>query len=217
MPLLQQHEGVREVASRNLQHVQVEVEDEQEVPTNRPSALRRTDRDASEGHDDDASSGAEDSDGDGEDLPPLQHRNPFARLRGFNFVFMIVIDAMHTIGGVMKDLFRCIQGLREAANVAAYEAQVNSRDFGDVHRACKWWGVDGDRVGKVDRHAWVVAIYRGLLTSFVCSWPQLMMIYRRLCASLKLWPTTCQATKQAAGSSACLTATRPLGPTTILC
>jgi hypothetical protein len=63
--------------------------------------------------------------------------NPMGRLRYFNFLYMILIDAMHTMGGVLKDLCKLFQGLKEQPNVDAYELQHNNRVFGSAHRASK--------------------------------------------------------------------------------
>lgn len=51
---------------------------------------------------------------------------------------MCQYDAMHTIGGVLKDALRLVvRGDRaEQAGVVAYEAQQNGR-FGDGHRPWK--------------------------------------------------------------------------------
>lgn len=113
---------------------------QQQPPARRQRNVTRNRRQAGEYDSDDAESEGE---GEGDQEIPAAtmaafQLNPFARLRYFNFNYMVCIDAMHTIGGVMKDLCKCFQGLRENANVEAYEANVNNRDFGDVHLACKW-------------------------------------------------------------------------------
>lgn len=78
-------------------------------------------------------------------LPPrdgssLVSMNPLCRLRGFDAVTQVILDAMHTIGGVLKGLWCLLQGLRENARVDLYEAETNQRDFNGVHLASKCVG-----------------------------------------------------------------------------
>lgn len=63
--------------------------------------------------------------------------HPFATLRGFNFRDMVVIDPMHTIGGVAKDLVDLLLYDKDivSINVQDHERTVNNRDFGTTYRA----------------------------------------------------------------------------------
>lgn len=63
--------------------------------------------------------------------------NPMGRLRVWNYLYMVVIDAMHTMGGVLRDLTKLLQGLKQQPNVDVYELQHNNRDFGSAHLASK--------------------------------------------------------------------------------
>ena len=95
--------------------------------------------------DDDDSEKGDGEDDDGEAAPRLEAdprtgawpQQPFMRLRYFNFVHMIVVDAMHTIGGVLKSLCLVFQKLREQKHVVAYEANINGRAFNRSYLAGK--------------------------------------------------------------------------------
>ena len=63
--------------------------------------------------------------------------NPLGRLRGFDAVMCVILDSMHTIGGIIKGLWCLLQGLRENARVQHYEAETNHRNFDSVHVASK--------------------------------------------------------------------------------
>lgn len=72
-------------------------------------------------------------------------RHPFADLWYFNFLAMIVIDPMHTLGGVLQDLFELLLNRDKfiSENVAEYERTVNSRDFGSTYKAGVFHGRNG--------------------------------------------------------------------------
>lgn len=75
-------------------------------------------------------------------LPPkdgtsLRLTNPLAQLRGFDAVTQIILDSMHTIGGVLKGCLCLLQSLRENKHVHQYEADFNNRRFDRVHLASK--------------------------------------------------------------------------------
>ena len=61
---------------------------------------------------------------------------PFHRLRGFASASLI-IDAMHVLGGVLKDAFRQFQGIDESIRVNMYELETNNRAFDNMHIASK--------------------------------------------------------------------------------
>lgn len=63
--------------------------------------------------------------------------NPLGRLRGFDAVMSVILDSMHTIGGIIKCLWCLLQGLRENDNVKLYEAETNHRIFDTIHLASK--------------------------------------------------------------------------------
>ena len=64
-------------------------------------------------------------------------RNPLCRLRGFDVLTCVILDSMHTIGGVIKGMWCLLQGLRENPRVHIYEAETNKRCFDGVHIASK--------------------------------------------------------------------------------
>ena len=72
----------------------------------------------------------------------LDTRNPLARLRYFDLVSCILLDPMHTLGGVAHDVLKLLQGLKELPRVHQYEARVNGRGFGGIHlaSASPWLG-----------------------------------------------------------------------------
>ena len=76
-------------------------------------------------------------------LPPreggstLVMKTPFHELRGFDASSQVILDSMHTIGGVLKALWCLLQNLRENIRVHAYEAETNHRRFDGVHLASK--------------------------------------------------------------------------------
>ena len=70
----------------------------------------------------------------------ISNGNPFThflRLRGFDASLQIILDAMHTIGGVLKKAWMTLQGLEEQPRVHLYEAEVNQRMFESSHIASK--------------------------------------------------------------------------------
>lgn len=66
--------------------------------------------------------------------------HPLARLPYFNFQDMVVLDAMHTIGGVLQSLFKLIIGLKEAPRITQYERRINRRTFQRRHCAGRFLG-----------------------------------------------------------------------------
>jgi hypothetical protein len=62
---------------------------------------------------------------------------PFHRLRGFDAAASLIIDAMHVLGGVLKDAFRQFQGIDESIRVNMYELEINNRAFDGKHLASK--------------------------------------------------------------------------------
>lgn len=81
----------------------------------------------------------DDSDGDDDAAVLEAHLQPLARLPYFNFKDMVVLDAMHTIGGVLQSLIKLILGLKETARVDQYELAINRRKFDGSHIASAYW------------------------------------------------------------------------------
>ena len=68
-------------------------------------------------------------------LPP----NPLCRLRGFNAPSAYVMDMMHTGPGILKGLWKLLQGVGSyGVSVAHYEATRNGRDFSGLIEASEY-------------------------------------------------------------------------------
>ncbi len=86
-----------------------------------------------------------------EDFADAERWHPFSRLRGFDASCSILFDGMHTICGVLKGLWKLMQGVKKNGieNVIAHEKKINKRSFETMHIA-------GREIPAVEKYATLI-------------------------------------------------------------